>query len=109
MVRPGTVIRRGSEDCVPDGCYEDVVAIDEFGLTEPNFYQVKYYARGSRQNPGGMERSRPRPGNPGTGRGHTSDCRGNGRGSGSGLRTREGRAYELSENVYGTDHCRQSQ
>ena len=42
----GQVSEGGLSDCVPAGCYEDVVAIDEFGLTEPNFFQVKYYAPG---------------------------------------------------------------
>ena len=42
----GQVSEGGLSDCVPVGCYEDVLAIDEFGLTEPNFFQVKYYAPG---------------------------------------------------------------
>lgn len=42
----GQVSEGGLSDCVPAGCYEDIVAIDEFGLTEPNFFQVKYYAPG---------------------------------------------------------------
>lgn len=40
------VFEAGQSNCVPVGCYEDVVVIDEFGLTEPNFFQVKYYAPG---------------------------------------------------------------
>lgn len=42
----GQVSEGGLSDCVPAGCYEEIVAIDEFGLTEPNFFQVKYYAPG---------------------------------------------------------------
>jgi hypothetical protein len=42
----GQVFEVGASTCVATGCYDDVVVIDEFDLTEPNFFQVKYYAPG---------------------------------------------------------------
>lgn len=37
----------GVEDevCVPAGCYEDVLVIEEFNVDEPEAWQLKYYAR----------------------------------------------------------------
>ena len=32
--------------CVPTGCYDNVLVIDEFEPTKPGAFQVKYYARG---------------------------------------------------------------
>lgn len=40
------VFEVGSQTCVPAGCYEDVLIIDENSLDEPTFFQVKYYAPG---------------------------------------------------------------
>jgi hypothetical protein len=42
----GRVFEVGSQTCVPAGCYEDVLIIDEFSLDEQTFFQVKYYAPG---------------------------------------------------------------
>jgi hypothetical protein len=42
----GMVSQTGIENCVPLGCYKDVVVIDEFTLVEPNAFQLKYYAPG---------------------------------------------------------------
>lgn len=42
----GKVFEVGSQTCVPAGCYEDVLIIDENSLDEPTFFQVKYYAPG---------------------------------------------------------------
>lgn len=42
----GEVIRTGVEDCVPVGCYEDVIVIEEWALDEPDARQLKFYARG---------------------------------------------------------------
>jgi hypothetical protein len=36
----------GERNCVPVGCYEDVLVIREFNPDEPGAYQVKYYAPG---------------------------------------------------------------
>jgi hypothetical protein len=36
----------GAQTCVPVGCYEDVVVIDEFNPDEPGAHQLKYYAPG---------------------------------------------------------------
>lgn len=36
----------GQETCVPYGCYEDVLVMEEFSREEPNAYQLKYYAPG---------------------------------------------------------------
>jgi hypothetical protein len=40
------VSKVGQQTCVPAGCFEDVLVIDEFEPTKPGAYQVKYYARG---------------------------------------------------------------
>lgn len=42
----GRVIEDGIEDCVPVGCYSDVIVIEEWALDEPEARQLKYYARG---------------------------------------------------------------
>lgn len=42
----GRVFETGTETCVPVNCYEEVLIVDEFGLDEPTFIQVKYYAPG---------------------------------------------------------------
>jgi hypothetical protein len=36
----------GSRTCVPAGCYDDVLVIDEFNRDEPDAHQLKYYAQG---------------------------------------------------------------
>lgn len=36
----------GSKTCVPLGCYEDVLTIDEHNASEPDAHQLKYYAPG---------------------------------------------------------------
>jgi hypothetical protein len=36
----------GTSTCVPAGCYEDVLVIDEFNRDEPDAHQLKYYAPG---------------------------------------------------------------
>ena len=38
--------QRGQQTCVPAGCYEDVLVIDEFDVDEPEAHQLKYFARG---------------------------------------------------------------
>jgi hypothetical protein len=40
------VFEMGSKTCVPSGCYDDVLVIDEFNRDEPDAHQFKYYARG---------------------------------------------------------------
>jgi hypothetical protein len=40
------VFEMGSQTCVPFGCYEDVLIVDEFSRDEPDAHQLKYYARG---------------------------------------------------------------
>lgn len=42
----GLVVEEGIEDCVPIGCYEDVIVIEEWALDDPDAKQLKYYARG---------------------------------------------------------------
>jgi hypothetical protein len=42
----GRVFETGSETCVPAGCYEGVLVIDEFNRDSPDAHQLKYYARG---------------------------------------------------------------
>jgi hypothetical protein len=42
----GRVFETGSATCVPVGCYEDVLVIDEFSRDEPDTHQLKYYAQG---------------------------------------------------------------
>ena len=36
----------GEQVCVPAACYEDVLVTEEFSQTEPDAFQVKYYAPG---------------------------------------------------------------
>jgi hypothetical protein len=36
----------GKRTCVPTGCYEDVLVIEEFSQEDPGAFQLKYYARG---------------------------------------------------------------
>jgi hypothetical protein len=36
----------GVKNCVPTGCYSDIVVIDEFNPDEPGQHQLKYYAPG---------------------------------------------------------------
>ena len=40
------VFDMGTTTCVPVGCYEDVLVIDEFNVDEPDAHQLKYYAPG---------------------------------------------------------------
>lgn len=40
------VLETGSVTCVPAGCYENVLVIDEFNRDEPDAHQLKYYAPG---------------------------------------------------------------
>ena len=42
----GRVYRTAEETCVPAGCYQDVVVIEEFETGLPDAYQDKYYAPG---------------------------------------------------------------
>lgn len=42
----GQVYRMGQHTCVPYDCYEDVLIMDEYSLTEPGAIQLKYYAPG---------------------------------------------------------------
>jgi len=42
----GHVVGMGEEVCVPVDCYEDVLITEEFSQSEPNAFQVKYYAPG---------------------------------------------------------------
>jgi hypothetical protein len=42
----GRVYRVGQKVCVPVGCYEDVLVIEEFERNIPGAYQLKYYAPG---------------------------------------------------------------
>jgi hypothetical protein len=42
----GRVYKTGQKTCVPAGCYEDVVVIEEFEQGLPNAFQDKYYAPG---------------------------------------------------------------
>lgn len=43
----GRVHRTGHRTCVPEGCYDDVVVIEEFERTIPNAFQDKFYAPGT--------------------------------------------------------------
>ncbi|MGR9012409.1 MAG: PepSY domain-containing protein [Gammaproteobacteria bacterium] len=43
----GKVYMMGLKTRVPIGVYEDVMAIDETSLSEPNAHQLKFYARGA--------------------------------------------------------------
>jgi hypothetical protein len=40
------VLESNSKTCVPVGCYDGVLVIDEFNPDEPDAHQLKYYARG---------------------------------------------------------------
>jgi len=40
------VLRAGERNCVPTGCYDGVLVVDEFNPDEPGRHQLKYYARG---------------------------------------------------------------
>lgn len=40
------VAQVGVRDCVPAGCYENVIVTEEFSREEPNAFQRKYYAPG---------------------------------------------------------------
>ena len=42
----GKVFKTGQKTCVPAGCFEDVLVIDEFEPSKPGAHQLKYYARG---------------------------------------------------------------
>jgi hypothetical protein len=42
----GRVYKDGQKTCVPVGCYEDVLVIEEFERNKPGAYQLKYYAPG---------------------------------------------------------------
>jgi hypothetical protein len=42
----GRVYKTGERTCVPAGCYEDVVVIEEFEENLPDAYQDKFYAPG---------------------------------------------------------------
>lgn len=42
----GRVVGLGEQTCVPVDCYEDVLITEEFSQSEPDAYQVKYYAPG---------------------------------------------------------------
>ena len=42
----GRVIGMGEQTCVPVDCYEDVLVTEEFSQSEPDAFQVKYYAPG---------------------------------------------------------------
>jgi hypothetical protein len=38
------VVARGLETCVPAGCYDQVLLIEEFEPTKPGAFQLKFYA-----------------------------------------------------------------
>ena len=40
------VHRMGQRTCVPAGCYDDVLVMEEFERSKPDAYQLKYYAPG---------------------------------------------------------------
>lgn len=40
------VYRVGLRNCVPAGCYNNVLVIDEYNREDPGAHQLKYYARG---------------------------------------------------------------
>src|ERR671912_3000495 len=42
----GRVYKVGQKSCVPVGCYDDVLVIEEFERNKPGAYQLKYYAPG---------------------------------------------------------------
>jgi hypothetical protein len=39
-------VEMGPQTCVPHGCFEDVLVIEEWALDEPEAKQLKYYGRG---------------------------------------------------------------
>lgn len=42
----GRVVAKGERTCVPMDCYENVLVVEEFSQSEPDAFQVKYYAPG---------------------------------------------------------------
>lgn len=42
----GRVFETGSRTCVPTGCYDDVLVIQEYSRDEPDAHQLKYYVSG---------------------------------------------------------------
>jgi hypothetical protein len=42
----GQVVQMGQQTCVPVDCYEDVLVTEEFSQSEPDAFQIKYYAPG---------------------------------------------------------------
>jgi hypothetical protein len=42
----GKVDEVGVRNCVPVGCHNDVIVVDEYEPTKPGAHQLKYYARG---------------------------------------------------------------
>lgn len=42
----GRVVALGEQTCVPVNCYENVLVTEEFSQSEPDGFQVKYYAPG---------------------------------------------------------------
>jgi hypothetical protein len=40
------VYQTGQKTCVPSGCYEDVLVVEEFEIDKPDAYQLKYHAPG---------------------------------------------------------------
>ena len=42
----GQVVQMGHQTCVPFECYEDVLVTEEFSQSEPEAFQIKYYAPG---------------------------------------------------------------
>lgn len=42
----GRVVALGEQTCVPVACYKDVLVTEEFSQSEPNAFQIKYYAPG---------------------------------------------------------------
>ncbi len=42
----GQVVEMGQQTCVAVDCYEDVLMTEEFSRSEPDAFQIKYYAPG---------------------------------------------------------------
>ena len=42
----GQIVEMGQQTCVAADCYQDVLVAEEFSQSEPDAYQVKYYAPG---------------------------------------------------------------
>lgn len=40
----GQVVDAGQQTCVPEACYDDTLVTEEFSQSEPDAFQVKYYA-----------------------------------------------------------------